>query len=194
MDIIHIKDNITDYVLDLLSAEERQVVAQHIASCDTCREAVQREREIGHLVHQTLSSVTKPEYNRLQSLMPPIPKRRLPILALLMPRLNPFRQWAVACLLLVAMMGAFLFGSDGRFNNLAQPVDSSQATLSSLNHPGTADVMSTMEAGTLFTIAAQESVQRSVPADDSPEANNPTPVPLPAAPQATPAPEATYFQ
>lgn len=194
MELIHIEEQITDYILDLLPAEEKQVVARHITGCEVCRRAVQQEREVGRLVHNTLNAVTKPDYNRLHTLMPPVPGRRLSILALLIPRIAPYRQWAVACLLLVAMMGAFLFGSDGRYHNLTRPLDSEQATLSSLNNSGTAGVMATMEAGTLFTIAAQQSAQTEFSTNDSPEGNNPPAAPLPVAPQITPAPEATYFQ
>lgn len=200
MDNIHIEEQITDYILDLLPAEERQIVARHIGGCDTCRRAVQQEREVGRLVHNALNTASRPDYGRLQSLMPPMPTRRLSFLALLISRIGPYRQWVshlqwgVACLLLIVTMGAFLFGGEGRYNNLARPMESNQATLSSLNNPGTADVISTMEAGTLFTIAAQQSAQTELSANNSPRGNNPPAAPLPVAPQVTPAPEATYFQ
>lgn len=203
MDSIHIQNQITDYVLDLLPAEERRGVARHVAGCDACRRAVEREREIGRLVHNTVMVVTKPDYNRLRSLMPPIPARRLPFPALLIARIGPYRQWAahgqwaIACLLLVAMMGAFLFGGDGGYHNPASLVDSNQATLSSLNHRGTADVILTIEPATLFTIAAQQNRPTGFSTSDSadsPEGNNPPAVLLPVAPQVTPAPAATYFQ
>lgn len=201
MDSIHVQEQITDYVLDLLPTKEKQGVARHIAGCEACRRAVQQEREVGRLVRDTFNAVTKPDYDQLQSLMPPIPARRSSFPALLISRIGPYRQWvahlqwAVACLLLVAMMGAFLFGSDGRYNSLASPVAGDQATLSSLNSGGTADVITTMEAGTLFTIAAQQSAQTDISAAALPKSSdNPPAAPLPVAPQVTPAPEATYFQ
>lgn len=193
MDGFHIQDKISDYVLDLLSAEERRVVALHIARCESCRLAVQREREIGRLVQQTMIKVTMPDYGRLQQLMPPIPSRRSPLLALL----NPYRQWAVACLLLVMMMGAFIFGGESGLSRLAQPTGNQPATISLNQMAGTAEIMTTGEAGTLFVPAARPTVpveQSRTFTNDAPESINAPAAPIPAAPQVTPAPAATYFQ
>ncbi|MFZ0544920.1 MAG: zf-HC2 domain-containing protein [Candidatus Promineifilaceae bacterium] len=197
--IIHIQDKITDYILDTLPAGEKQAVTRHIAGCLQCRRAVEQEREIGRLVHHTLSAVTRPNHERLSTLMPAIPQRPS-ILALLIPKLNLPRhwafqyQWALACLFLVAMMGAFLFGNDGRYQNLAQPTDNELTTLTSLNVPGTTNAISTMEAGDLLNIPIQHNTQINFTEGSSTEQSLPLAAPLPVAPQITPAPEATYFQ
>lgn len=190
-DTNHIHNQISDYVLDLLPDEEKQAAARHVAGCKKCQEAVRREREIGRLVHRTLNKATTPDYGRLQSLMPPIPARRTSVLAFL----APYRQWAIACLLLVAMMGAFIFGGEGGYG-LARPADNQQATLYVENVGGTAETITTSEAGTLFSIAAQPTapVKQSPIYMNAPAQNNPPAAPLPVAPQITPAPAATYFQ
>lgn len=193
MENIHIEDQLTDYVLDLLSGEEKRAVARHVAACDECRRALQREREIGRLVHSVLKRTTAPKPGRLQSLMPTIPSGRSPLLALL----APYQQWAIACLLLVAMMGAFMFGSDSGYGRLTRAANIEQATLSFVGPVGTAESVNTSEAGTLFSLAAQPVIPvKHSPAfiNDAPARNNPPAAPLPVAPQVTPAPAATYFQ
>lgn len=199
MDSTHIQHQITEYVLDLLPAEEKQAAAHHIAGCDQCRQAVQQERELGRLVHSTINSATTAQPGRLQSLMPAIPDRRSPVPALLAPlrRWDTRRQWAIACLLLVAVMGAFLFGGSNPYSLLTRPADNQAATLSSVITAGTAQNMTTSEAGTLFSLAAQATVpveQSPVFINSGPGQNNPPAAPLPVAPQVTPAPAATYFQ
>jgi predicted anti-sigma-YlaC factor YlaD len=193
VDNSHIQHQITDYLLDLLPDEEKVAVARHIAGCAACRLAVQKEREIGRLVYTTLNKATAPDYGRLQSLMPPRPRRRASILALL----TPYRQWAVACLLLVFMTGAFLFGGDSTFGRLTQPATNQQATISSINVAGTAETITTSDAGTLFSPAVQPTIpaeQSRTLTENAPEPSNPPAAIQPASPQATPAPAATYFQ
>jgi hypothetical protein len=191
--MIHIEEQLTDYVLDLLSGEEKRAVARHVAACEECRRAVQREREIGRLVHSVLKRTTAPRPGRLQSLMPAVPSRRSPLLALL----APYQQWAIACLLLVAMMGAFVFGSDSGYGRLTRAATIEQATLSFVDPVGTAESITAGEGGTLFFLSTQPIIpveHSPVFINDVPARINPPAVPLPVAPQVTPAPAATYFQ
>jgi hypothetical protein len=191
--MIHIEEQLTDYVVDLLSGEEKRVVARHVAACEECRRAVQREREIGRLVHSALNSATTPKPARLQSLMPPVPGGRSPLLALL----APYRQWAIACLLLVAMIGAFMFGSDGGYGRLTRTANMEQATLSFVDPVGTAESITAGEGGTLSSISTQPIIpveHSPVFINDASARINPPAAPLPVAPQVTPAPAATYFQ
>lgn len=182
----HIQQNISDYVLDLLSAEEKQAIARHLAGCTACREASARERQIGRLVYQTLNTAAQPKFERLQSLMPARPNRRTSILSLF----TPYRQWAIASVLLVAMLGAFLFGGEAGYKG-RQP-GTHPATLSSLYTVETAAPLTTRSADVLFTFTNNQVNQSDNinPVDF----NQPPAAPLPAAPQVTPAPAATYFQ
>lgn len=185
----HIQHKISDFVLDLLPLEEKEVVSRHIAGCPECRQAVQRERQIGRLIHNTLNSATRPQLNQLQSLMPPIPTRRSSLLALF----TPYRQWAVACLFIAAMMGAFIFGNGNGYNDLVRQAVTHPATISSLNVPVTAVPLTTRPADTLFTtLQPEEFVDSNFMLE--PDLDQPPAAPLPVAPQVTPAPAATYFQ
>jgi hypothetical protein len=106
-------------------------------------------------------------------------------------------RWAMACLLLVAMTGAFLFGSSSPYGSLTRPTGEQAVTFSSITLPGTAETLTTSEAGKLLSL----DVQATIPVEQSREFNtqlmgqtNPSSAALTAAPQATPAPAATYFQ
>ena len=184
----HIQHKISDYVLDLLPIEEKQLVTRHIAGCTECRQAVRQEQQIGRLIHATLNTATRPKVNQLQSLMPPIPSRRASLLTIV----APYRQWAIACLLIVAMMGAFMFGGGDGYGGLVRQAVTHPATISSLNAPGTAVPLTTRAADTLFTISAQPDDGSNM--NISAELSNPPAAPLPIAPQVTPAPAATFFQ
>ncbi len=184
----HIQHKISDFVLDLLPAGEKQQVARHIAGCADCRQTVQQERQIGRLITNTLNKATRPQPNHLQALMPSIPSRPLSLLSIF----APTRQWALACLLLFAMMGAFIFGGDGGYDSLVRQATNQPATVSFLNVPGTSPPQTTRPADTIFTISA-EADNTSIN-EFTAVINNPPAAPQPVAPQVTPAPAATYFQ
>jgi hypothetical protein len=67
---------IPDYVLDLLPAEKRQLVEFHAAGCSACRQAIQRERQVGQAVRDTLFHLPRPAANRLNQLRPPYQRPR----------------------------------------------------------------------------------------------------------------------
>lgn len=185
----HIQHKISDFVLDLLPVEEKQAVSRHLADCAECRQAVQRERQIGRLIHTTLASATRPKAAQLQSLMPVIPSQRPSLLTLI----TPYRQWAVACLLIVAMMGAFIFGGGNGYKGIVRQAVTHPATISSLYNTGTAAPLTTRPADTLFTtLQPEESITSNYLVE--PDFSQPPAAPLPVAPQVTPAPAATYFQ
>ena len=62
-----------DYVLGLLAPRRAEEVADHLAGCAACRDAVLAEREIGRVVRSTLNTSTRPDAVRLRHLMPPVP-------------------------------------------------------------------------------------------------------------------------
>jgi hypothetical protein len=77
MDSLHQQQQIPDYVLGLLSPEERFQVEQHTRSCTDCRQALARERKIEALIRQTVQVTTQPTPARLATIRPDFPRKRL---------------------------------------------------------------------------------------------------------------------
>ncbi|MCB0036412.1 MAG: zf-HC2 domain-containing protein, partial [Anaerolineales bacterium] len=75
MESLHIQPQLTDYVLGLLSYDEKKALEQHAALCDVCRQALERERLIAQTVRETLTAVPLPSPARLQQLMPQPPQK-----------------------------------------------------------------------------------------------------------------------
>lgn len=76
MEQIYTHPQLSNYVLGLLSVQERQQVEQHIAQCAHCRHALEQERMIGAAVRETVAAVAQPSALRLHQLMPVPPARR----------------------------------------------------------------------------------------------------------------------
>lgn len=72
----HVKHNLTDYVLGLVSDTEKRFIAQHIAGCPECQLALSEERQIGIVVRDALNQATHPDYLRLQTIRPSWPNER----------------------------------------------------------------------------------------------------------------------
>lgn len=79
MDTEHARQLIPDYVLGLLSTEERQRVERHTQQCAACREALRRERQLEALVRGAVGRVVetapRPPAARLRTLRPAPPVR-----------------------------------------------------------------------------------------------------------------------
>lgn len=69
----HPSNQLSDYVLDLLSPAERQRIDRHLARCARCRRELKQERSITQEVRQTLHVATRPSQPQLTKLMPPTP-------------------------------------------------------------------------------------------------------------------------
>lgn len=183
-----IQHKLSDFMLDLLSAEEKEVVQRHILECQECRLALRRERQIGRMVYRTLNTAARPTMPQLQRLMPSAPTKRSSVLQ----AFSPYRQWAVACLFIVAMMGAFIFGSSTGYNGIVRQAETHPATLSSLNGSVVISPQTTRPAEALWATAVQS---EGVPSQSAPlNMESPPIVANPIAPQVTPAPAATYYQ
>ena len=102
-DTRHVTHLITDFVLDLLSEEERRKVFSHIATCQKCQLVLQQERQVGFSVLSTLSAVTKIEPNRLRQLRPLMPGIREGIFS----NFGWQQQMVLATFLLLIIVGAF---------------------------------------------------------------------------------------
>jgi len=68
----HINNLITDYVLELLPSAQHESATRHIATCESCRQAVMRERQIGKAVRHTLTQATAVERRSLISTRPTV--------------------------------------------------------------------------------------------------------------------------
>lgn len=88
---------IPDYVLDLLPAEERQLVEVHVAGCAACRQAIQRERQVGQVVRDTLLRLPRPAAGRLNQLRPVYQRPR--------PFFSASRQLAAMALMVCLLLG-----------------------------------------------------------------------------------------
>lgn len=84
----------TDYVLGLLSAEERRRVESHARGCALCRLALQRERQVGALLRDAVQAA-QPAPGRLAALRPALPAPR--------PHFGPF-LYRLAPLTLVTVL------------------------------------------------------------------------------------------
>jgi anti-sigma factor RsiW len=96
----HISSLLADYVLDLLPVSERRRVERHAATCATCRQALQQERQPAEWVRSTLVAAGNVDHGRLAHLMPAIPRATA-----VRPVLRLQRQLALVGLLLVLAFG-----------------------------------------------------------------------------------------
>ena len=88
---------IPDYVLDLLPAETRLLVEFHAAGCADCRQAIQRERQVGQVLRDTLLRLPRPASGRLNELRPAYQRPR--------PFFTAPRQVAVLALMVCLLLG-----------------------------------------------------------------------------------------
>lgn len=70
----HIAHLISDYLLGLLPASERQKVESHAATCPQCRQQLTSERELITTLRLTLAAIPMPSSTRLAQLQPLPPK------------------------------------------------------------------------------------------------------------------------
>lgn len=69
-------DQLTDYVLELLTPTEREQVQKAVQNDDQLQAELAQEAAIGQAVRQTLTQITQPSPIRLKQLRPPIPQKR----------------------------------------------------------------------------------------------------------------------
>jgi anti-sigma factor RsiW len=125
----HVLNQIPDYILGLLTRQERLWVEQHTAVCNHCRQALHQESEISQLVRATLASAAQPSSLRLRQLMPAPPRSRWTWLT----RHHWPRQLAVATLLLSLIWGTFSLYQ--QFTGAIVPPDQLAATATMTQEP-----------------------------------------------------------
>ncbi|GMQ78376.1 MAG: hypothetical protein BMS9Abin02_0882 [Anaerolineae bacterium] len=103
----HINKIAPDFVLGLLTQEERRRVNRHIADCEYCRLTVANERNLIEEVRITLDRVSSHDPRRIQGLMPAIPNR-----SWLAFNFSIFRPVAVAVAIILLAVGGFMINMD----------------------------------------------------------------------------------
>ncbi|HEX6385227.1 MAG TPA: zf-HC2 domain-containing protein [Anaerolineae bacterium] len=129
-DVNHVYSLIADYTLDLLPHWQRQKVEEHAATCRNCRQALQREQQLGRMVRETLHVVAQPSPGRLRQLMPPAPARRsLPFLSLTWQK--QLAALCVALILLVSSAGLYTSNRQDDWRDSAPSFIAATATTTS---------------------------------------------------------------
>ena len=172
----YILEQITDYVLDLLSEAEKEAVDNHIAACKNCRLVLQQEQQMFRLIRSTLQSSPQPAPQRLRQLRPEIPFR---------PRsAGKFPVWQKR-LAPVFMALLLLLGSLGL--QLALPVDQAKVFGSTVHAAATALATKTPENATLISgsnavmvIETNDGTETAVATQPAIDVTTNTPVAAPA--------------
>lgn len=170
----HVLNQIPDYVLGLLTRQERLWVEQHTAVCKRCRQSLYQESELGQLVRATLTAAAQPSSLRLRQLMPTPPRSR---------RASwQHSAWARP-LALAALLIVLIWGGMGLYQ---------QQFAGQGGSPDQLAVTATLTHEPTLTLASLEekeevkAVTTAVPASLFETAATPTPVPTPIAALAPP--------
>lgn len=65
-----LQGQLADYALGLLAAPQEELMTRHLATCVSCRQALQGERRVGMLVTQTLNAAVQGDAPHLYALRP----------------------------------------------------------------------------------------------------------------------------
>lgn len=100
----HFNEQVGDYVLGLLSPEDRLALETHAAVCADCRAALRDERQMTGMLRDTFGAIAQPSAQRLARMMPayPVARRTYPVYATWQ---RAFAIVAVLLFLFVANMG-----------------------------------------------------------------------------------------
>lgn len=99
-----VSQEISDYVLDLLSPADRKRVEENAARSAAYKAMLQRERQIEQMVRTTLHETTTPENGRLRQLMPQIPQQKRPFAFFTS---GWMQQMAAVAVLAIFILGGF---------------------------------------------------------------------------------------
>lgn len=147
----HPSNQLSDYVLNLLSPAERRRVERHLASCDRCRNALQAERNLMRDVQKTLQIASRPSPARLGQLMPPpAVTRRRRFEAMLRPAL----AFSVVVVLFVLSLQIYPPGT----SNVAPPATATSLAATATSTP-TSTTESTVQTEISYRIAQQSEAQ-----------------------------------
>ena len=155
-----IHEQLSDYILGLLTPGQENEMAQHLAGCAACRQRAHDEREIGTIVRETLQAATRPDPMQLRQLMPPVPqkKRSGGIAANWTSRLAP------ALVLLVIIVSSLILTAQESKRSMSI-FFASTATATSTNTP-TATVTQDIRSNINETTPISEKVEGDLPLNE----------------------------
>ena len=116
-----VSQQITEYVLDLLSPPERKQVEENAAQNKAYQKMLQRERQVGQLVRTTLQQSTTPDAKRLRELMPAIPQQKRPF--------NFFMVGWQKQFVAIAVLAVFFLSSFSIYQSQQSPIYDGTPTL-----------------------------------------------------------------
>jgi hypothetical protein len=170
----HVHQQIPDYVLGLLPWQKQQQVEQHTLVCPDCRLVLQREQELGQLVHNTLAAAAQPPAN-LRRFMPAVPQKSRPE-----PSFGFSFNWqrqliplTLVLFLLVGSLGFYLREQRGLWHN---PTPTALAITATLTDSPTATITETRAEQALNLRATAVPANTSQPEITATPAPNPTPI------------------
>lgn len=163
-----------DYVLDLLPPAEKEGVTRQIGGDPALLAAVQRERQVGQLVKQTLQHAAAADNGRLVQLMPAIPARKRAFWSKWVSR-QLGQQLAAVAMLLVLLLGGWQW-----FNGDNAPVWEAPPTIlavtATMTHTPAATETQMVPTETAVAIQPGPKTNR-----DTPFVRTPAPLPTPVA-------------
>jgi len=177
----HVQHLATDYVLGLLSAEERKSIEEHSVECAACREVILNDRRLAGSVRIAILSATQPTAVRLQQLMPQPPgsaKNAHLIRAVRLPGVNRSAVLAFCVLVFLLSAGSVLFGGY-RSQRAGSPT--SVATQLAATATGPAVTATAVPSATSIESAGKESGYLSESLRQSPSPAAPRPISTPVA-------------
>jgi len=167
----HARQLIPDYVLGLLTADDRHRVEQHTRECTACREALRREGRVETMVRETVQRAAAPPARSLQRLRPTPPRPATGVANQTARRLAPAA--AVLALLLMSLL-AQVGGFDSLHPSFALTANAPTVTMTSTHTP-TATLASL--AADAYSVATRPPGGRIPPgAQESPRPDGPTAV------------------
>ena len=162
---IELSNTRTDYVLGLLSIQDKQSFERHLKQCPECQEEISSERRLLQTTRQTLHAVSAISFTRLQQLQPPPPQRT---------RLFDFT--ASLNILQPIMAGILIFfiavGSFGAIHTSASGVMATSTSTATVTHSPTAVATSKTDVTTPLATPAPPTPIAQLPLLQTPAINN----------------------
>ena len=171
-----VSQEISDYVLDLLSPADRKQVEEHAAHNPAYKAMLQRERQVEQMVRTTLHETTTPDATRLHQLMPAIPQAKRPFAFFS----SGWAQQMVA----VAALAIFILGGFSVYQSQQNPVYDSTPTLTAATATFTNEPTATTDDGD-EEMAATSTAVAIHPAQQSDITPSPVATPIAALPPVT---------
>lgn len=131
---------LADYALGMLPVPQAERVAFHLATCESCRSAVLKERALAQEVRAAVHTLSQPAPARLRALMPAAPQRHTGQLLL-------WRPVAALALLAVLFLGSLQMNQSRAAYSL--PTASTTRVVATATHVPTAGSTETPQISAL---------------------------------------------